>query len=168
VRRITDKTEPAAGQTDGEIRVRPIEAPDLPSIVALDGKVTGIPKPNYFKELYDLLGTGRRPERIILVAEEIGEIGEIGEIKGFVIGEVREWVFGTPRCGWITAIATEPAARERGIASQLFESISHAFHRAGADTIRTLPPRDDQTVVSFFRSQGMMAGPGIELERKLR
>ena len=37
----------------------------------------------------------------------------------------------------------------------------------GADSVRTMVGRDDQLNMSFFRSQGMMAGPFIELEKPL-
>lgn len=144
--------------------VRVVDARDLPAVIDLDERVTGVRKPEHFQNLFDALGSDRQPQRFFLVIENEGGGGKI---DGFTVGEVREWEFGSRRCGWITAIAVEPGIREKGVATRLFEAIADAFRRAGADTIRTLPPRGNRTVVSFFRSQGMMAGPSIELEKKL-
>lgn len=160
------RSEPEAEATpaSSHARIRPVEARDLPAVIDLDERVTGVRKPEHFKALFDGLGSGGQPERFLLVIEE--DAGA-ATIKGFIVGEVREWEFGSRRCGWITAISVEPGLREKGLATLLFEAIADAFRRAGADTLRTLPPRDNRTVVSFFRSQGMMAGPSIELEKKL-
>lgn len=147
-----------------KLRVRAARPRDLASIINLDERVTGVPKHEHFRALFRALGSIIHPQHILLIAEE-NKRG--AGIKGFIIGEVREWEFGSRRCGWITAIAVEPSAREKGLATLLFESIAEAFREAGVDTIRTLPPRANRTVVSFFRSQGMMAGPNIELEKKL-
>ena len=42
-----------------------------------------------------------------------------------------------------------------------------AFRRAGVRTVRTMLSRDNTLILSFFRSQGMMAGPFIPLEMDL-
>jgi len=41
------------------------------------------------------------------------------------------------------------------------------FRRAGVDKVRTLTTRDNNLVLSFFRSQGMMAARFIPLELDL-
>ena len=58
-------------------------------------------------------------------------------------------------------------ARLDGIGTRLLEAISAVFRRAGVTKLRTLLARDNTLILSFFRSQGMMAGPLIALEMDL-
>jgi GNAT superfamily N-acetyltransferase len=99
--------------------------------------------------------------RFFLVAEHRGRV------EGCIIGEVRAWEFGEPPCGWIFTVQVRPKTRLKGIGTQLFETLCDAFRRAGVAKVRTMMARDNQLVLSFFRSQGMMAGPFIELEAAL-
>ncbi len=41
------------------------------------------------------------------------------------------------------------------------------FRETGVTKIRTMIARDAQLVMSFFRSQGLMAGPFVQLEMDL-
>lgn len=146
---------------DAAVRVRQVLQADLEAVIALDAQVTGLKKSDYWAELYHRYGTGRRRERQFLVAE-----GARG-IEGFVIGEVRDWEFGSPACGWVFAINVRPGTRQAGVGSQLLEAICEGFRRLGVTKVRTLLARDNNLVLSFFRAQGMMAAPFIPLEMEL-
>ena len=86
---------------------------------------------------------------------------------GFVIGEVRAWEFGSAPCGWVFALSVHPDARQMSIGEQLLAALSNAFKRTGVGTMRTMISRDNHLLMSFFRSEGMMAGPYIQLEKDL-
>ena len=86
---------------------------------------------------------------------------------GFIIGEIRDWEFGSPPCGWVFAIDVDPSARLAGVGTRLLQAISANFRQAGVDKLRTLLAIDNTLILSFFRSQGMMAGPLISLEMDL-
>ena len=146
---------------DVAVRVRQVQLADLEAVITLDAQVTGLKKPDYWAGLYQRYGTGRRRERQFLVAE-----GARG-IEGFVIGEVRDWEFGSPACGWVFAINVRPGARQAGIGSRLLEAICEGFRKLGVTTVRTLLARDNNLVLSFFRARGMMAAPFIPLEMEL-
>jgi GNAT superfamily N-acetyltransferase len=151
-----------AGAHEGELlRVHNVRAEDLPAIVAIDAEVTGLPKPDYWAEIHRRYGSGRRQQRFFLVAEAGGRI------EGFVIGEVRDWEFGSPRCGWVFAISVRPGARLAGVGTRLLEAICGGFRGLGVTKVRTMLSRDNQLILSFFRSQGMMAAPFIPLEMDL-
>lgn len=139
-------------------RVRKVRADDLGQVAAIDLEVTRLPKPGYWAEIYKRYGTGRRQQRFFLVAESAGRI------EGFIIGEVRDWEFGSPRCGWVFAISVRPKARLGGVGSRLLAAICRGFRRLGVTKARTMLARDNQLILSFFRSQGMMAAPFIPLE----
>jgi ribosomal protein S18 acetylase RimI-like enzyme len=95
-------------------------------------------------------------------------VAEAGaRIVGYLVGEVRDWEFGSPPCGWVFGIGVRPDEREAGIGAALLEAITANFRRLGVATVRTLIARDNQLVLSFFRSQGMMAAPVIPLEKDI-
>ena len=144
-----------------ELRVRPIEAADLAQIIAIDAEITGLEKTDYWYELFHRYGGGRTRQRLFLVAES-----EV-EIQGFIIGEVRDWEFGSAPCGWVFGLSVRPSARLGGIGTRMLQAICDGFRRAGVSKVRTLLARDNGLVLSFFRSQGMMAAPYIPLEMNL-
>lgn len=152
-------TEPLLAPTG--LRIRPVEAADLDQVIAIDAEITGKKKTDYWYELFHRYGASRSRQRLFLVAEAGGEI------QGFVIGEVRDWEFGTAPCGWVFGINVRPRARLAGIGTRLLEAICDGFRHAGVDKVRTLIARDNSLMLSFFRSQAMMAAPVIPLEKDL-
>jgi ribosomal protein S18 acetylase RimI-like enzyme len=149
------------GDADVAAVIRPVRREDLREIIALDAAVTGIEKRAYWNAVFRRYGVTGEAQRQFLVAEDGGRVA------GFVIGEVRDWEFGSPPCGWVFAIDVRPDARQRGIGARLLAAISAAFRRAGVTTVRTMLARDNTLILSFFRSQGMMAGRFIPLEMEL-
>jgi hypothetical protein len=129
------------------LRVRGAQTADLDQVVEIDAGITGLRKAEYWGEILRRYGGGRQ-QRFFLVADRGGRI------EGYVVGDVRDWEFGSPPCGWVFGIA-------------VLEAICEGFRRLGVDKVRTLLARDNQLVLSFFRSQGMMAAPFIPLEKDL-
>jgi len=153
-------TEPAA-KCVAALKIRPVRRTDLDAVIGIDTMVTGIEKRSYWNSLYrryaDAVATGQH----FLVAVR----GD--ETIGFVIGEVRDWEFGSPPCGWVFAIDVHPQARLAGAATRLLKAICENFRKAGVSKVRTMLARDNTLILSFFRSQGMMIGPFIPLELDL-
>jgi ribosomal protein S18 acetylase RimI-like enzyme len=159
VRSAAARVRVAAARPEA-VAVRPARPTDLPAVVALDARVTGLEKRAYWRGVFRRYG-GAADGRQFRVAETGGRV------VGFIIGEVRDWEFGSPPCGWVFAIDVHPDARQAGVGTRLLQAIAARFRRAGVRTIRTLLARDNALVLSFFRSQGMMAGPFIPLEMVL-
>jgi ribosomal protein S18 acetylase RimI-like enzyme len=151
---------PAATQRT-DLTIRPVRRGDLDAVVAIDTQVTGLEKRDYWRAVYRRYGEAATPGAQFLVAEAGGEV------VGLVIGEVRDWEFGAPPCGWVFAIDVRPDARLAGIGTRLLESICAGFRRAGVRKVRTMLASDNTLILSFFRSQGMMAGRFIPLEMDL-
>jgi len=151
---------PGADVADA-VTVRPVRRGDLDQVIAIDATVTGLEKRRYWASVYRRYGVGARGEQQFLVALAHGRV------VGFVIGEVRDWEFGSPPCGWVFAIDVDPQARLGGVGTRLLAAISAGFRRAGVRKLRTMLARDNTLILSFFRSQGMMAGPLISLEMDL-
>ena len=137
---------------------------DVEAVGALDARITGLSKPDYWRKAYTRYGT--RPDRYFLVAEHDGPDRD-GQVIGFIIGEKRAWEFGSPPCGWVFALGVDPANREGGIGSQLFAALISRMKASGVSTVRTMLARDDALNMAFCRSQGMMGGPFIQLEMPL-
>jgi ribosomal protein S18 acetylase RimI-like enzyme len=143
------------------IEVRAVRRSDLDRVIDLDATVTGLEKRKYWLSVYRRYGSGERDEQQFLVALARGRV------VGFVIGEVRDWEFGSPPCGWVFAIDVDPQARLAGVGTQLLHTISARFQRIGVRKLRTIVALENTLILSFFRAQGMMAGPLIALEMDL-
>jgi GNAT superfamily N-acetyltransferase len=137
------------------VAVRPAQASDLPAISALDARLTGASKPDYWRERL-------APGLHFLVAET-----DKGAFAGFIAGEVRAWEFGQPPAGWVFAIQIDPKLRLKGAGSALFEALVARFKAEGVTRVRTLVDRKDHLILSFFRAHGMVAGPSLQLDKEL-
>jgi len=149
-----------------KITIRRARASDLGPIAALDALVTGTAKPDYWHDIYERYATRRVNERFFLVAEAQPP-GPDTPVLGFIVSEVRGWEFGSEPCGWIFAFSVAPGTREQGIGEKLFEAISTDLKAAGVKIMRTMVARQNQLHMAFFRSEGMVAGPYIQLEKEL-
>ena len=78
-----NKADSAIAKPD--ITLRRIRQTDLASVVALDTRVTGHAKPEYWNDMYERFASRRADQRFFLVAE-----GD-GKLHGYMAGEVRAW-----------------------------------------------------------------------------
>lgn len=142
------------------ITIRSASEDDCARVTDLDALITGLRKEDYWRQTFArYIG---RDGRHVLVAESGG--GE-AQFAGFILGEVRAWEFGSVPCGWIVAIGVEPEQRVHRIGEHLFNAMCEKLEEDGVETVRTMIARADHLNMSFFRAQGMMAGPFIELEK---
>ena len=155
-----------ATKTDTAVRVRRVQAADIPQVIALDTRVTKLAKAGYWNDVFRRYGKQRLHERFFLVAENRTDPAD-PHVLGFIIGEIRAWEFGSTPCGWVFALSVEPEGRLHGIGSALLEAISGEFKKVGVSKMRTMVARDARLPMLFFRSEGMMAGPYIQLEKNL-
>jgi GNAT superfamily N-acetyltransferase len=155
-----------AMKANAAIQVRRVQAADIPQIIALDAQVTKLAKADYWNDVFSRYGKRRPHERFFLVAELPAE-GVGPRVVGFIIGEIRAWEFGSTPCGWIFALSVEPEMRLRNIGTALFEAIAGKFKKEGISKMRTMVASDARLPLLFFRGEGMMAGPYIQLEKDL-
>jgi ribosomal protein S18 acetylase RimI-like enzyme len=154
---------PAAAAA-ASIAVRAARPADIAQVAALDRRVTRLAKPEYWQRAFER--SGGAPERSFLVAES-RERTSRPPILGFILGEVRAWEFGSAPCGWVLALSVDPRARLHGVGHALFEAMAAEFKAAGVRQLRTMVARDNRLHLMFFRSQGMAAGPYLQLETEL-
>ncbi|WBY03211.1 GNAT family N-acetyltransferase [Ramlibacter tataouinensis] len=139
--------------------MRAVRRADLDQVIALDATVTGVEKRSYWERVYRRYGHAPRGEQRWFLVAVAGR-----DVVGFLIGEVRDWEFGSPPCGWVFAIDIDPRVRQAGIGTRLLGALCDALRAAGVRQLRTLLASDNTLILSFFRSQGMMAAPMIPLE----
>jgi ribosomal protein S18 acetylase RimI-like enzyme len=159
---VRRRSPAALPPTSGAVTVRAVRRGDLEQVIALDATVTGLEKRSYWERVYRRYGHAPRGEQRWFLVAVAGS-----EVVGFLIGEVRDWEFGSPPCGWLFAIDIDPRVRQAGIGTRLLSALSEALRAVGVRKLRTLLANDNTLILSFFRSQGMMAAPMIPLEMDL-
>lgn len=145
--------------SQNQITIDDVCLADIPQIIEIDSEITKIPKPELWYSYY--APAGRSQPRWFLVAHEDTRV------VGYILGEVRAWEFGSPPCGWIFAIGVSPDQRIGGIGTRLLDAMIERFRPTGVKTIRTMLHIDEHVLMSFFRSQGLAAGPFIQLEASI-
>jgi GNAT superfamily N-acetyltransferase len=141
--------------------VRALEPGDLDAVIAIDEKLTGQTRKDYWRTRFDIASF--RPPWMSSVAERDGRV------VGFLFGWVGESEFGmTGPTGWIDLIGVDPAYRGRGVARALVER----FTTGGCELrairkLATLIDLGQAEVREFFVRQGFRHGPMVQLEREL-
>lgn len=153
-------------QPDTRIRICRATTDHLRQVAELDARITGQAKPDYWADIFERYGTRRVDQRFFLVAEQ-AENPDAHDIFGLIVGEVRGWEFGSEPCGWIFAVSVDPDQRQKGIGEALFRAMCDEFRKIGITTVRTMVMRENPLHMSFFRGEGMSAGPYIQLELNL-
>jgi ribosomal protein S18 acetylase RimI-like enzyme len=145
--------------TAAGLTIREARPDELPSVIELDAKVTGVKRPDFW---LDLSHQRAGSKTLAIVVAAMGD-----EIIGYALGDLRAWPVRAPACGWIYAIGVAAEYRQQKVASALMEAMIDHFAKNGAASIRTMIEVDDHLLMSFLRSFGMTAGPFVELELKL-
>lgn len=149
----------AACVSTQNLTIEPATAEDLQRVIEIDHAMTGSSKAEFWYEYF--YRQASRSNSLFLVARVDGTVA------GYITGSVRVWEFGSPPAGWIHAIGIDPTYRKNGIGTALFDRITAFFRSCGTRTVRTMLHIDDHLLMSFFRFQGMSAGPFIELDMAL-
>ncbi|MCB1541405.1 MAG: GNAT family N-acetyltransferase [Rhodoblastus sp.] len=143
------------------IAIRRAKPDDAPAVVALDQATTGQTKPDYWRDMIAQFSGAQADRRAFLVAES----GE--RLVGFISGEIRAFEFGAEPRGWVFAVAVDPTLRVKNVGTRLFDELCAIFQKAGVDKVSTLIERDSELVLAFFRSQGMLFGRYIQMEKDI-
>lgn len=146
------------------LRIREIADDDVDEFVRIDALRTGHSKPAYWRRvLAEFRDPGEGRFRVGLAAGVPGGRG----LAGYLLGEARAFEFGSEPCGWVFAVAVDPAAGRAGVATALLEEACGRFRDAGIRRVRTMVRRNDVPFLSFFRARGFIGGPFVQLEREL-
>ena len=137
----------SATPADRAAEVRALCADDLDDVVRIDELHTGQRKPEYWRRVFrDFFNGGKEGLRVGLAAEADGVV------RGYLLGEVRAFEFGSEACGWIFAVGVDQSALRSGIASSLLDEACRRFARVYC----SLPRRRRSAVIA--RSSASTSG----------
>jgi len=147
-------------ETGVHILIRDATELDLGAIIAIDAQISGIEKTAYWQDAYAEYQR-HKVNRVFLVATADDQV------LGFIMGEIRAWEFGSEPCGWVFAIGVLENHKLTGIGARLLDDLCRHLKQNGVNKVRTMTAKQDNELLSFFRSQGLMAGPYLQLEKDL-
>lgn len=145
----------------GGTHVRALEAGDFDAVVAIDEKLGGQTRKDYWRTRFEIATL--RPPWMSSVAERDGRV------VGFLFGWVGESEFGIAgRTGWIDLVGVDPAYRGRGVAGALVDRFIDGGRELRAiRKVATLIDLGQADVREFFVRHGFHHGPMVQLERTL-
>lgn len=160
------KNEATVGRP--EVSLRPVSESDVETITQIDAKITGRPRPDFWRKkiasywdgsLEDL--GGRDP-----LSCRVAEVS--GRVVGFMLGDIRPWAFGLERTGWIEVLGVDPRYRGLGVGRQLAEALFRHFKKNGVTRIFTMVEARDKDLLAYFQSMGFKQGSYVNLEMEIK
>ena len=143
------------------IHIRGLDKRDLPAIVNMEERETGIARPEYWDQRLEI-SEAVRPHWASLVAEYDNRV------VGFILGRAGEHEFGLPgTVAWVEMIGIDPAYRRRGIAEELMEQFIASAEDHGIKTIFTLIDPNRSELQHFFSRLGFAHGKMIHYQKDL-
>lgn len=144
-----------------QIYVRSLEKRDLPAIVNMEERETGVARPDYWEKRIEI-SEAIRPHWASLVAELDNRV------VGFVLGRAGEFEFGLPgTVAWIEIIGVDPAYRRQGIAQELVGQFAESAEDHGIKTIFTLVASDQSEMQHFFSTLGFVHGKMLHYQKEI-
>jgi ribosomal protein S18 acetylase RimI-like enzyme len=138
-----------------------MERGDLPAIVDLEEKQTGLARPHYWEKRIEL-SEAIRPHWASLVVEIDNRV------VGFLLGRAGELEFGLPgTVAWIEMIGVDPAYRRRGVAQALVEKFAESAEDHGIRTIFTLITSNQTEMQHFFSRLGFVHGKMLHYQKEI-
>ena len=140
---------------------------DIPSLIAIDAKTSGVPKHEYWRRklMPYVMVNDASAETETCFLTRAAEID--GKLVGFLIGEIRQWEFGQTACGWITALGVDPQWQKLGIGRRLLAELLDYYRERDMPDVRTIVELLDADLLRFFHSMGFVRGPYVELQKLL-
>jgi ribosomal protein S18 acetylase RimI-like enzyme len=142
-------------------RVRNLEKRDVPAIVDMEERQTGVARPAYWEKRIEM-SEAIRPHWASLVAEIDNRV------VGFILGRAGELEFGLPgTVAWIEMIGVDPAYRRRGVAQELVEKFAESAEDHGIRTIFTLITSNQSEMQQFFSRLGFVHGKMLHYQKEI-
>jgi len=144
-----------------DIYVRNLEKRDLPAIIDMEARVTGVARPEYWEKRIEI-SEAIRPDWASLVAEVSNRVA------GFLLGRAGELEFGLPgTVAWIEMIGVDPVYRRRGVAQEMVEQFTASAEDHGIKTIFTLVSSTNSEMQHFFNRLGFVHGKMLHYQKEL-
>ena len=140
------------------ILVRNLQSSDLESVIALDARIVGRRRDEYFR--VKLRESQQETGIKISLAAEQAEL-----FCGFLLAKVYYGEFGTLEpVAVLDTLGVHPGFRGRGVGAALLEQLRTNLAGLGVGSIRTEVSWDDQPLLGFFHRQGFRPAARICLD----
>lgn len=145
------------------VNIRLMKADDYYAVIAIDKKVIGIPRTEYYTMKFERLFKSREYLPTSLVAE-----AKDGAVIGFIMGELYMGEFGIfQEQATLDTIGVDPSWRKKGVGAQLIHEYMVHLKSLGVQKVNTLVDPKDTQMTHFFRANQFITSPTINLERCL-
>ncbi|MBI5018101.1 MAG: GNAT family N-acetyltransferase [Deltaproteobacteria bacterium] len=146
-----------------EITVRVLRPTDLEAVVAIDEKITGNSRPEYYRHKLDVANLHDAQINASLVAEAEGRV------VGFLIGTLFFGEFGIPETSaLVDSLGVDLGYQDRGVGAALFDQFRSNMKAAQVDRIYTLVEWKDFGLLKFFGNMGFLPSRRLSLECPVR
>lgn len=143
------------------IHIRNLEKSDLPAIVGMEERGTGVVRTDFWEKRIEI-SEAIRPHWASLVAEVDGRV------VGFILGRAGELEFGLPgTVAWIEIIGVDPPYHHQGIARALIERFAASAEDHGIKTIFTLVDSGGPEMKQFFTRLGFVQGKMLHFQKEI-
>ncbi|GAB4287328.1 MAG: hypothetical protein Kow0092_40370 [Deferrisomatales bacterium] len=141
------------------VTIRLLRAQDIDAIVAIDEKITGTARPEYYRHRLDVANRHEGQINASLVAEIEGRV------VGFLMGALFFGEFGIPESSaLVDTLGVDPAFQDRGVGGALFDQFRTNMRAAQVDRIYTLVDWNDFGLLKFFGNMGFGPSQRLSLE----
>lgn len=145
-----------------EVTVRLLRHDDLAQLIALDGMVTGMNRPEFYRQRIDYALSNGGELNSSLVAEVDGKVA------GFLMATLFFGEFCIPEAhAVVDSVVVDPALRDRGVGSALFEQFLSNMRVARVEKVYTLVDWDQFGLLKFFGHMGFSPSRKLSLEYSL-
>lgn len=139
------------------VKIRAVHDQDVESIIALDQKILGEFRPDYWEKKMSFYKGHSSITPLIAEIEK--------KVVGFVMGDTIGWEFGIPNnTGWIDILGVDPDFQRKGIGKALMDEMIANLKKVGVDTIYVLVNWKDWDMLKLLDKVGFVRGNMINLE----
>ncbi len=140
------------------LTIRPLEAGDLDTVVAIDAALAGRSRYGFFeRRLKAALG---QPKDFIYVGACIA-----GELKGYVLVRLLGGEFGHDASAMLDAIGVDPDTTGAGLGQALLSGVDEVLRHKGVTELQTETDWTNANLLGFFAHSGFERAPRLVLKR---
>jgi len=142
-----------------KVIVRVFRPQDIDAIVAIDEKITGSARPEYYRHKLEVVGLHDAQINASLVAEVDGTVA------GFLMGTIFFGEFGIPESSAVVdTLGVNPDFQDHGVGSALIDQFRANMKVAQVERIYTLVDWKDFGLLKFFGNMGFVPSQRLSLE----
>jgi N-acetylglutamate synthase-like GNAT family acetyltransferase len=146
-----------------EVTIRLLRPDDLDAVIAIDEKITGAPRTEYYRLKLEPATAYEAQISTSLVAETDGKV------VGFLMGTLFFGEFGIPESSAVVdTLGVDPDCQDRGAGGALFDQFRANMKVAGVEKIYTLVDWKDFGLLKFFGHMGFVPSQRLSLECPVR